>query len=137
MTSQIDGIRVWLEATPGSGLSIGLAFLVAADVAQDIALWAPVIPYQLRAFVDGAEVALARPALDLPAAQKRYRAGPGPAVRIPCPVLLLFGADGSQGNGLNWTIRCVPPPAVVELEAGLELDGGVVLAPRVTVRLAG
>ncbi|MSQ04335.1 MAG: hypothetical protein EXR71_21055 [Myxococcales bacterium] len=131
------GITVRMEAMSGSGPSIGLTFLVTSTQPQTFSVWVPTIPRDMRAFIDGRQVQIAQPALDTPAMKRQIHTKPGEVVRIPSPVLLTFGDDGARGNGFTWTIRHMPPPKLVEIEAALEIDEVVVGAPRVSVKLGG
>ena len=128
-------LRIHLLASACSGPGVGLAFVVTCASERTFSVWAPVTPYRLRAFENGEELAIVRPPLDLPAARQVWAVGPGSPVEIPCPVLLLFGSDGGDRDGLTWTVRRIPVPASVEIACGLEVDGIPLEAPAVSVDL--
>lgn len=127
--------QVKLVATVCSGPSVGLAFVVSSDIPCTVSVWAPVTPFQLRAFVDGKEVEIIRPPLDLPAIRQLWPVGPDRPATIPCPVLLVFGDAGMDGDGLTWTIRSTPAPSSIDIICGLELDDTPISAPAVHVNL--
>lgn len=127
--------QVQLVATVCSGPSVGLAFVVSSEIPCTVSVWAPVTPFQLRAFVDGEEVEIIRPPLDLPAIRQSWSTGPERPATIPCPVLLVFGDSGMDGDGLTWTIRRTPAPSTIDITCGLELDGVPIPAPTVHVNL--
>lgn len=129
-------LQIRLIATTCSGPSVGLAFVVTSEIPRTLSVWVPVTPYQLRVFESGKELSIIRPPLDLPAARQWWSVGPGRPAEIPCPVMLVFGSDGVDKDGLTWTIRRVPAPASIEITCGLELDEVPIEAPAVHVNLA-
>lgn len=134
----MSGLRCRLLGYPGPRPSISLAFELENDGSDS---WRgdvlePVIPWDLRAWVEGRELAVRRPALDVPGRDRLLHLAPGERVELPCPIVLVFedGAD-TDDDPFVWVLAH-PPPAAVELEASVTA-GQKLPCERTTVILPG
>jgi hypothetical protein len=132
--------RCRLVAYLGPRPSISLAFELEnacpdewhADVLE------PVVPWDLRAWVNGRELTVRRPALDVPGRIRRVRLGPGERTELPSPIVLVFEEEsGPDDDPFVWVLATTPPPPTVELEATVTAGGEKLPTGRTIVTLAG
>jgi hypothetical protein len=78
----------------------------------------PVIPWDLRAWVDGREVTVAKPRLDVPARAREVRLAAGERTELPCPIVLVFEPEEpSVADPFAWVLGA--PLGAVELAASI------------------
>ena len=118
------------------GPSIGLAIELANDGDADWAgtVFEPVIPWDLKAWVDGAEVRVSQPALDIGVRPRPLRLAPGERTELPSPIVLVFEGADKPDSPFVWTLKTAPAEAV-DLEATVTAGGAKLPAPRTTVRM--
>ncbi len=127
-------MKVSLLAYPGPRPSISLAFELLNDGASD---WSgtvvePAVPWDLRAWVDGAEVVVRKPMLDLPSRASSLRLAPGERKQLPSPIVLVF--EERPDDAFLWSLD-TPPPATIELEATMTAGGETLRSERTAVTL--
>ena len=130
----MEGVTARIAAHAGPRPSISLAIVLENAGADD---WSgkvlePVIPWDLRAWVDGQEVAVRQPPLDVGVRPRRIALAPGEHIELSSPIVLVF--DEPQDNAFVWALGTPPVPAV-ELEASLKVGAEQVRAPRTVVQL--
>jgi hypothetical protein len=120
----VSGLRCRLVVHPGPRPSISLGFELENTGAEP---WAgrvlePIVPWDLRAWADGHEIAVRQPALDLPLRPRSIRLEPAERVELACPIVLVFEPDGTADDGpFVWTLA--GPPATVELDGTITIGG--------------
>jgi hypothetical protein len=122
---------------PGPRPSISLAFELANPGDRD---WAgevlePIVPFDLRAWIDGQEVKVVKPSLDIGARDRVVHLAPGERVELHSPIVLVFQEATAEDDPFTWTIAA-PAPAAVELEASVDLADGKLASERTSVTLA-
>jgi hypothetical protein len=130
----VEGLTARIAAHPGPRPSISLGIELANDGAAD---WAgtvlePVIPWDLKAWVDGHEIRVRKPALDIGARARSVRLAPGERTELPSPIVLVF--QERPDDRFIWTLETAPA-ARVELAATITVGDATLSAPRTTVRM--
>ena len=125
-----------IAAYPGPRPSISLGIVLANDGDAD---WSgtvlePVIPWDLKAWVDGGEVRVSQPALDVGVRPRSVSLKPGERTELPSPIVLVFEEPEQTDSPFVWTLKA-PPAATVDLEATITAGGAKLSAPRTTVRM--
>lgn len=130
----MEGLSASLRPVAGPRPTISLAVELAWTGAGEWTgtVFEPVVPWDLRAWVDGQPAAVRQPALDLAVQPRQVRLAPGARVELPSPIVLAFEPIGD--DPFVWVLAA-PPGATVELEASIEVSGDAVALPRTTVRL--
>jgi hypothetical protein len=128
--------RCRIVAYPGPRPSISLAFELENAGAGD---WAgevlePIVPFDLRAWIDGQEVRVSKPALDIGARDRVVHLPPGERIELHSPIVLVFEESRVEDDPFTWTIEA-PAPAAVELEASVDTAAGKLPAERTNVTL--
>jgi hypothetical protein len=123
-----------LLAYPGPRPSISLAFELHNDGGED---WSgvvvePAVPWDLRAWVDGAEVVVRKPMLELPSHVRSLSLAPGERAELPCPVVLVF--EERPDDAFLWSLD-TPPPAALELEATVKAGSETLPTGRTSVTM--
>jgi hypothetical protein len=132
----VEGLTARIAAHPGPRPSISLGIELANDGDADWSgtVFEPVIPWDLKAWVDGTEVRVSQPALDIGVRPRSVRLAPGERTELPSPIVLVFEEAERPDSPFLWTLR-TQPAATVELEATITAGGAKVSAPRTTVRM--
>jgi hypothetical protein len=122
----VEGLSARLLTYPGPRPSVSLAFELANDGAE---AWSgriiePVVPWDLVARVDGRQVKVRQPMLDLPSRARSLNLAPGERLQLPCPIVLVF--TERPDDRFIWSLDT--PPAAVELQATLNLGTATVPA---------
>jgi hypothetical protein len=130
----VEGLSARIAAHPGPRPSISLGFELENTGGRQWSgtVFEPVIPWDLRAYVDGEQVRVRQPALDIGVRPRRIRLAPGERTELPSPIVLVF--DEEPDSPRTWSLA-TPPPDAVELEATLTISGEQVELPRTSVRL--
>lgn len=124
-------------AHPGPRPSISLAIELANAGAAEWrgTVFEPVVPDGLRAWVDGREVKVAQPPLDLGVSPREVRLAPGERTELPSPIVLVFEEAAERPDDPFVWVLASPPPASVELAGSVETDAEPLELERTTVRL--
>jgi hypothetical protein len=132
----MEGVTARIAARPGPRPNISLAIELANDGDADWSgtVFEPVIPWDLKAWVDGNEVRVSQPALDVGVRPRSIRLAPGERTELPSPIVLVFEEPEKPDSPFIWTLKTAPA-AEVELEATITAGGAKVSAPRTTVRM--
>ena len=125
-----------IAAHPGPRPSISLGIELENTGAEEWSgtVFEPLVPWDLRAWVDGREVAVRQPELDLAVRARRLRLAPGERTELPSPIVLVFEEDAPPDDPFVWVLGS-PPAAAVDLEATITAGGEQLTAARTTVRL--
>ena len=123
--------RIAAHPGPRPSISLGIELENAGAQAWSGTLFEPIVPWDLRAWVDGRQVAVHQPPLDIAVRPNRVRLAPGERTELPSPIVLAFDDDESP---FVWVLATTPP-AAVELDASIEVDGERVAMARIEVRL--
>jgi hypothetical protein len=128
----VEGVTARIAAHPGPrpSISLGIEFENTSTQAWSGTLFEPIVPWDLRAWVDGRQVSVRQPPLDIAVRPRRLRLAPGERTELPSPIVLAFDDDESP---FVWVLAT--PPAAVELQASIEVDGEPVAMERIEVRL--
>ena len=132
----MEGLSARIAAHPGPRPSVSLGFELTnvGERSWSGTVFEPVVPWDLRAYVDGEPVRVRQPALDIGVRPRRIRLAPGERTELPSPIVLIFGEEPDGPR--TWSLD-TSPPDVVELEATLTVSGEQVELPRTTVTLPG
>ena len=128
--------RCRIAAYPGPRPSISLAFELenAGDAAWVGEVFEPIVPFDLRAWIDGREVRVVQPALDIGVRDRVVQLAPGERIELHSPIVLVFVETAGGDGPFVWTIDA-PAPAAVELEATIDTAAGKLAAERTNVTL--
>lgn len=123
-----------IEAHPGPRPSISLGIALENPGASEWSgtIFEPVVPWDLRVWVDGHPVDVRKPPLDLSIRPRRVSLAPGEEIELPCPIVLMFDTPEAE-DPFVWVLA-TRAPAAVELEASIEVDGEPVAMPRIEVK---
>ncbi len=124
--------RIAAHPGPRPSISLGIALSNPGESEWSGTVFEPVVPWDLRAWVDGQPVTVRKPPLDLSVRPRRESLAPGEELELPCPIVLVF--DVQDEDPFVWVLD-TPAPAAVELEASIEVDGEPVAMPRIEVQL--
>jgi hypothetical protein len=132
----MEGLSARIAAHPGPRPSISLGIELENTGSAD---WSgtvvePVIPWDLKAWVDGAEVRVIQPALDIGVRTRTIRLRPGERTELASPIVLVFEEAEPPDSRYLWTLQSAPA-AEVALEATITAGGETLSAPRTTVRM--
>jgi hypothetical protein len=132
----MEGVTARIAAHPGPRPSISLGIELANDGDAD---WSgtvvePVIPWDLKAWVNGTEVRVSQPALDIGVRPRPVTLKPGERTELPSPIVLVFEEPEKPDSPFIWTLK-TGPAAEVDLEATITAGGAKLSAPRTTVRM--
>jgi hypothetical protein len=132
----VEGVAARIAAHPGPrpSISLGIEIINTGDREWHGTVFDPLVPWDLRAWVDGEEVAIRQPALDLAVRARRLRLAPGASEEIPSPIVLIFEGDEERGDAYTWVIGA-PAARTVELAATVNAGADQLAAPRTTVEL--
>jgi len=134
----MEGVTARIAAHPGPRPSISLGIELANDGDGE---WSgkvlePVIPWDLKAWVDGVEVRVSQPALDIAVRPRPVSLKPGERTELPSPIVLVFEEPEKPDSPFIWTLKAAPATEV-DLEATITAGGAKLSAPRTTVRMPG
>lgn len=129
--------RIAAHPGPRPSISLGIELENTGGEPWTGTVFEPVVPWDLRAWVDGREVRVRQPELDIGVRPRAVHLEPGERTELPSPIVLIFeGEEGGRDDGpRTWTLA-TPPPVAVELEASITASGEQIATPRTTVRLA-
>ncbi len=129
--------RIAPHPGPRPSISLGIELENTGPESWTGTIFEPVVPWDLRAWVDGHEVRVRQPELDIGVRPRVVHLEPGERTELPSPIVLIFEEDeqGERDDGpRTWTLA-TPPVASVELEATITANGEQIKAPRTTVVL--
>jgi hypothetical protein len=131
----VEGVSARIAAHPGPRPSISLGIELANAGAGEWTgtVFEPVVPWDLRAWVDGREVAVRQPELDIAVRPRPIRLAPGERTELPSPIVLVFEEEGRPDSPYVWVLGT--PPASVDLAATIKAGGEQLSTPRTTVHL--
>jgi hypothetical protein len=132
----VEGVTARIAAHPGPRPSISLGIELAnhCDADWSGTVLEPVIPWDLKAWVDGSEVRVSQPALDVGVRPRPVTLKPGERTELPSPIVLVFEETEQPDSPFIWTLKTAPA-AEVDLEATITAGGAKLSAPRTTVRM--
>jgi hypothetical protein len=133
----VEGLsaRIAAHAGPRPSISLGVELANAGEAEWRGTLFEPLVPWDLRAWVDGREVKVRQPALDLAVRPRQVRLGPGERTELPSPIVLVFEEEGERADSPFVWVLGSPPPASVELAASIKAGSETLELARTTVRL--
>jgi len=134
----VEGLSARIAAHPGPrpSISLGIELANAGDADWSGTVFEPLVPWDLRAWVDGREVKVRQPPLDLAVRPRQVRLGPGERTELPSPIVLIFEEDGPRPDSAFVWVLAAPPPAAVDLTASIKAGDETLELERTTVRLA-
>ena len=134
----MEGLSARIAAHPGPrpSISLGIELANGGEGEWRATLFEPLVPWDLRAWVDGQEVKVRQPALDLSVRPRQVRLGPGERTELPSPIVLIFEEDGERPDSPFVWVLGAPPPASVDLAASIKAGAETLQLERTTVRLA-
>jgi hypothetical protein len=134
----VEGLsaRIVAHTGPRPSISLGIELANAGDAEWRGTVFEPVVPDRLRAWVDGHEIKVAQPPLDLGVSPREVRLSPGERIELASPILLIFEEDGERPDDPFVWVLGSPPPASVELAGSVGTDAEPLELERTTVRLA-
>jgi len=132
----MDAVTARIAAYPGPRPSISLGIELANDGDADWSgtVFEPVIPWDLKAWVDGIEVRVSQPALDVGVRPRPVTLKPGERTELASPIVLVFEEPEKPDSPFIWTLKTAPA-AAIDLEATITAGGAKLSAPRTTVRM--
>src|SRR5262249_12738537 len=127
--AQMEGVSARIAAHPGPRPSISLGIELENSGTADWsgAVVEPVIPWDLKAWVGGAEVKVIQPMLDIGVRTRTVTLKPGERTELSSPIVLVF--QDRSGDRFTWTLDAAPA-AEVDLEATITAGGETLSAPR-------
>jgi|tagenome__1003787_1003787.scaffolds.fasta_scaffold20823949_2 hypothetical protein len=132
----MEAVTARIAAYPGPRPSISLGIELANDGDADWSgtVFEPVIPWDLKAWVDGIEVRVSQPALDVGVRPRPVTLKPGERTELASPIVLVFEEPEKPDSPFIWTLKTAPA-AAIDLEATITAGGAKLSAPRTTVRM--
>jgi hypothetical protein len=132
----MEAVTARIAAYPGPRPSISLGIELANDGDADWSgtVFEPVIPWDLKAWVDGVEVRVSQPALDVGVRPRPVTLKPGERTELASPIVLVFEEPEKPDSPFIWTLKTAPA-AAIDLEATITAGGVKLSAPRTTVRM--
>jgi hypothetical protein len=130
----MEGVTARIVAHPGPSISLAIELANDGDADWSGKVFEPVIPWDLKAWVDGNEVRVSQPALDVGVRPRSIRLAPGERTELPSPIVLVFEDAEKSDSPFIWTLKSAPA-AEVGLEATVTAGGAKLKAPRTTVRM--
>ena len=133
----MEGLSARIAAHPGPrpSISLGIELVNAGAAEWHGTLFEPLVPWDLRAWVDGREVKVRQPALDLAVRPRQVRLQAGERTELPSPIVLIFEEDGEPPDSAFVWVLGTPPPAAVDLAASIKAGAETLELERTTVRL--
>ena len=130
----MEGVSARIAAHPGPrpSISLGIELENTGEGDWSGTVLEPVIPWDLKAWVDGSEVRVSQPALDIGVRARPVTLKPGERIELASPIVLVF--QERPGDRFIWTLES-PPAAEVDLAATITAGGEKLSAPRTTVRM--
>jgi hypothetical protein len=134
----VEGLSARIAAHPGPrpSISLGIELANAAAAEWRGTVFEPLVPWDLRAWVDGRELKVRQPALDLAVRPRQVRLAPGERTELPSPIVLIFEEDGERPDSAFVWVLGAPPPASVDLAGSVAAGDERLELARTTVRLA-
>jgi hypothetical protein len=134
----MEGLSARIAAHPGPRPSISLGVALANAGAEEWrgTVFEPVVPWDLRAWVDGREVKVRQPPLELGVRPRPVRLAAGESIELPSPIVLIFEEDDAPPDSAFVWVLGAPPPDAVELAASIKAGAETLELERTTVRLA-
>lgn len=107
--------------TPASATDVGVTFELTnpTDLPLAVTSFEPFVAFTVRARADGAELAVVRPALDVPTQKRAQTIPPHATIELASPIRLRFAAGPPATDRFVWSIAHAP--AGVELTFELDL----------------
>jgi hypothetical protein len=132
----MEGVSARIAAHPGPrpSISLGIELENTGTAEWSGTVVEPVVPWDLKAWVGGAEVRVLQPMLDIGVRTRTLTLKPGERTELASPIVLVFEEAERPDSPYLWTLQS-PPAAEVELEATITAGGETLSAPRTTVRL--
>ena len=134
----MEGLSARIAAHPGPrpSISLGVELVNGGEAEWRGTLFEPLVPRELRAWVDGREIKVRQPPLDLAVRAREVRLAPGERTELASPILLIFEEDGVRPDDPFVWVLGSPPPASVELAGSVGTVAEPLELERTTVRLA-
>jgi hypothetical protein len=130
----MEGVTARIVAHPGPTISLAVELANDGDADWAGTVFEPIVPWDLRAWVDGEEVRVSQPALDIGVRPRPVRLAPGERTELPSPIVLVFEGTKKPDSPFIWTLK-TPPADAVDLAATIAAGGAKLSAPRTTVRM--